>query len=130
MSLVSSGTLPEIPEKIFLTKQKLIKRLSREPTNEELARELGITTFKLELDLKPKEYTQNSRSPSHVNPTKYYGTLYTPPPMKVALFDNPNRYDEGGRKRIHKKRKFNKKSIKSKKLRKSMIKNRKSMKRK
>jgi hypothetical protein len=129
MSLVSSGTLPEIPEKIFLTKQKLIKRLSREPTYEELARELGITTVKLELDLKPKEYTQNSRSPSHVNPTKYYGTLYTPPPMK-ALFDNPKRYDEGGRKRIHKKRKFNKKSIKSKKLRKSMIKNRKSMKRK
>jgi hypothetical protein len=127
----SFGTLPEIPEKIFLAKQKLIKQLSREPNNEELARNLGITTAQLDLELnKKKEYTQFSLSPSHVNPTKYYGTLYTPPPMKVALFDNDNRYEEGGRKRHHKKRKVNKKSRKSNKLHKSMNKNRKSMKRK
>lgn len=121
---MSEGTLPVIPENIFYAKQKLTRKLKREPTNEELSEKLGMTTKQLNDVLKMKtEYTENSLSPSFQRGHDvYYGSPLQKNTRKVPLFDNPNRYDSGGKKRQmkYKKRTHTKRYKKSKSRRKSM----------
>ena len=69
------------------------------------------------------EYNENSLSPSFQSGADvYYGSPLQKNTRKVPLFDNPNRYDGGGkkRKRKYKSRKYTKKYKKSKTRRKSM----------
>ena len=121
---MSEGTLPVIPEDVFYAKQKLTRQLKREPTNEELAQKLYITPKELNDILKMKtEYNENSLSPSFQRGHDvYYGSPLQKNTRKVPLFDNPNRYDGGGKKRQrkYKKRTHTKKYKKSKTRRKSM----------
>lgn len=126
---MSQGTLSVIPANIFDAKQQLTRKLKREPTNEELAQKLDITPKELNDILKMKtEYNENSLSPSFQSGADvYYGSPLQKNTRKVPLFDNPLRYEEGGKKRQrkYKKRTHTKKYKKSKTRRKS---NKKSMK--
>ena len=120
---ISHGTLSTIPEDIFDAKQQLTRKLKREPTNEELAQKLDITPKDLNDILKMKtEYNENSLSPSFQSGADvYYGSPLQKNTRKVPLFDNPLRYEEGGKKRQrkYKKRTHTKKYKKSKTRRKS-----------
>ena len=121
---MSQGTLSVIPANIFDAKQQLTRKLKREPTNEELAQKLDITPKELNDILKMKtEYNENSLSPSFQSGADvYYGSPLQKNTRKVPLFDNPLRYEEGGKKRQrkYKKRTHTKKYKKSKTRRKSM----------
>ena len=116
---MSQGTLSVIPANIFDAKQQLTRKLKREPTNEELAQKLDITPKELNDILKMKtEYNENSLSPSFQSGSDvYYGSPLQKNTRKVPLFDNPNRYEEGGKKRqrhYKKRRHITKKYKKSK----------------
>jgi len=121
---LSSGTLLVIPENIFYAKEKLKIKLKREPTNKELAKDLGMTVEVLnEILTKTTEYNENSLSPSFESgPGVYYGDPLQRD-RKVPLFLDPNRYERRGgkkRQRKYKKRTHTKKYKKSKTRRKSM----------
>lgn len=120
---MSQGTLPLIPADIFFAKEKLKRKLKRDPTNEELAEKVKITLKDLNDKLNMKtEYNENSLSPSlESGADVYYGSPLQKN-RKVPLFLNPNRYEEGGKKRQRKckKRTHTKKYKKSKTRRKSM----------
>lgn len=125
---ISHGFLPVIPADIFFAKQKLIRKLKREPTGEELAEKMKITLKELNDKLNMKtEYNENSLSPSFESGADvYYGSPLQKNTRKVPLFENPNRYDGGGggkgRQRKYKKRTHTKKYKNSKTRRKSMTK--------
>jgi len=116
------GTLSTYPEDTFLAKQQL----QRDPMNQELAKRLaerlGIKSEDLNTS-KSETYNEYSRSPSFQSRTDYYKT-YKSSPQKGNVFDNPNRYEEGGKK--HQKK--YKKRTHTKKYKKSKTRRRKSMK--
>lgn len=116
----SSGTLRIIPDKIYYAKRQLTTNLKREPTNQELANHLRMSEERLNDILKTEtmetEYNENSLSPSVKRSDKYFGSPLQKNTRKVPLFDNPLRYEEGGKKRQrkYKKRTHTKKYKKSK----------------
>ena len=120
----SWGTLRLLPENIYYAKRQLTTNLKREPTNEELANHLQMTQERLSDILKTETmetetgYTENSLSPSFKRTNKYFGSPLQPKTttQKRSPYDNPNRYEEGGKKRQrhYKKRKHSKKYKKSK----------------
>jgi hypothetical protein len=118
----SSGTLRLLPENIYYAKRQLTTNFKREPTIEELANHLKMPQERLSDILKTEtmetEYTENSLSPSFKRSDKYFGSPFQPKTttQKRSPYDNPNRYEEGGKKRQrhYKKRKHSKKYKKSK----------------
>jgi hypothetical protein len=117
----SWGTLRLLPENIYYAKRQLTTNLKREPTSEELANHLQMSQKKLSDILKTETmetetYTENSLSPSFKRTNKYFGSPLQTTTHKHSPYSNPNRYEEGGKKRQrhYKKRKYSKKYKKSK----------------
>lgn len=120
---ISHGSLSTYPEDTFLAKQQL----QRDPMNQELAKRLAERLGIKSEDLNTSEsetYNEYSRSPSFRSGHDYYKTYDSSRSHKGNVFDNPKRYEEGGKK--HQKK--YKKRTHTKKYKKSKTRRRKSMK--
>jgi hypothetical protein len=111
---MSTGELTVIPEVIYLTKEKLKRRLKRSPTDQELATALKMSPSLLNsLKTVKVKYNETTLTPSIVRGAVTYRHAKISKKHRGNPFNNDKRYDSdsisgGKRKRRHTRRRGNK----------------------
>ena len=105
---MSTGELTVIPELIYLTKEKLKRRLKRSPTDQELAAELKMSPSSLKsLKTIKVNYNETTLTPSIVRGAVAYRHAKHRSKKQQDRFANGTQYDSDGgakRKRRHSRR--------------------------
>ena len=109
---MSTGELTVIPEVIYLTKEKLKRRLKRSPTDQELATALKMSPSSLsKLKHVKVKYSETSLTPSLARGAVAYRHAKHRSKKQQDRFANGTQYDSDGgakRKRRHSRRSRNK----------------------
>ena len=110
---MSTGELTVMPNDIYLTNERLRRRLKRSPTDHELAAALNMSPSSLNsLKMAKVKYNENTLTPSLLASRGAAAYRHAKPWSKKTrgnLFANDKRYDsDGGGKRRHSRRRRNK----------------------
>jgi hypothetical protein len=113
---MSTGELTVIPEVIYLTKEKLKRRLKRSPTEHELAAELKMSPSSLsKLKHVKVKYNENTLTPSFARGAVAYRHAKHRSKKQQDRFASGTQYDSDGggkRKRRHSRRTRNRNKTK------------------